>query len=95
VRAVPSRIDLSGLPGSILLFTEGSCLSCDRVRKMLEGAGAAFDEIAYESEPGLHRSAGVTAVPLLVVRDGTGAVAGVAAGVPSRRKLRRLLTAAE
>jgi len=93
-RAASAPVDVSGLDGRLLLFTERSCASCTVVRSMLAEAGAGFDEIRYEESPEAHRRSGVTSVPLLVARDAGGVVVARIAGRPSKRALRRLLEAA-
>jgi hypothetical protein len=93
-RAASAPVDVSGLAGRLLLFTEHYCASCTAVRSMLEEAGAGFEEIRYEESPEMHRRAGVASVPLLVARDAGGVVTGRIAGRASKRALRRLLEAA-
>ncbi len=86
----PLRLD--GIQGRVLFFTDAACARCDLVRDRLDSLGAAFAEIAYNHEPDLHLAIGVTGVPLLVVRDGAGAVVDRVAGVASERRIRRALS---
>lgn len=84
-------IDTTGLEGRVVLFSSSRCPSCDRVRLLLEDAGVTFEEIRFEDRPDAHRAAGVEAVPLLVLRDGGGAVTAQVAGAPTPRRLHRSL----
>ena len=88
--AASGPLDLSEVEGRVLLFSEASCRSCDTARARLEAAGVEYREVRYEEEPLVHRSAGVTAVPVIVVRTAGGAVVGRIAGKPSNRRLERL-----
>ncbi len=89
--AFVTRLRLDGIEGLVLFFTDAACKRCDLVRQRLESLGASFIEIAYNREPDLHRTIGVTGVPLLVVRDDTGAVLERVAGLASERRIRRAL----
>ena len=90
-RSVRARLDLSGLTGSVILFSDAGCRTCDQARKALQRAEVAFEEIRYDAHPEVARRVGVTAVPLVVVRDDEGAEVGRIAGRVRRRALRRLL----
>ncbi len=48
-----------------------------------------FREVTWELEGRLMERVGITAVPLAVFRDDTGATVAQIAGVPGRRRLRR------
>ena len=87
--AIP--LDLTGIDGRVLLFSDVACPTCDTARARLETAGAPFREIGYHLDPEAHRRAGVTAVPLIVVRNAAGGEVGRIGGRPVRRTLERLL----
>jgi len=89
--AVAAPLQLDGIEARVLFFTDVACRRCDLVRARLESLGTVFAEIAYNHEPDLHRTIGVTGVPLLVVRDGAGVVVDRVAGLASARRLRRAL----
>lgn len=93
-RAALTLLDVDGLEGRVLFFTDAACRRCDVVRGRLESIDAVFEEIAFGHEPDLQRSVGVTAVPLLVVRDNSGAIVDRVAGVASVRRIRRALSLA-
>ncbi|WKZ83302.1 MAG: hypothetical protein QY307_03430 [Acidimicrobiia bacterium] len=84
-------LDLSAFDARVLLFTAERCSRCERARRLLRGSGMVFREVAFELEPERFRGAGVGGVPLLVVRDESGAEMGRLAGRMSRRSVRRLL----
>jgi hypothetical protein len=94
-RAGRGHLDLSGVEGRILLFTDRRCTRCGTVRDMLAASGEEFEEIRFDDDPGLWAQIGVEAVPLLVVRDAAGRVTGKIAGVPRRARLQRVLSRAE
>jgi hypothetical protein len=79
-------VDVDGFGGRVLFFTERSCAGCDRVRAMLSGVDGVV-EYRHEDDPERLADAGVTAVPVLVMRDATGGIADRIAGVPSVRRL--------
>lgn len=89
--AASAPLDLSGFPGRLVLFTDAGCRRCDQARAVLVAAGADFAEAAFDREPERLRAAGITAVPLLVGRDASGAEVGRIAGRLGRRSLDRLL----
>lgn len=88
-RARRAPLDLSGIEGRVLFFTDAACRRCDVMRRRLEEAGAPFTEVRYDREPELHRRVGITGVPLVVVRDEEGNETARLAGVVSRRRLNR------
>ncbi len=90
-RTATAPLDLAAIPGTVLFFSAPDCPSCDLARRRLQALGAAFEEIGYGDRPGLHRQAGIGAVPLIVVRDAAGGEIGRIAGPPGRRRLKRLL----
>ncbi len=90
-RAAAAPLDLAGFPGRLLFFSDAGCRRCDQARVVLEEAGVEFVEAAFDREPARLRAAGVTAVPLLVGRDGAGREVGRIAGRIGRRSLARLL----
>jgi len=85
-RRPPSITDL---PGEVLFFTSRSCPRCDQVRRMLRSEKVEAAEIVYEEHTGDWDRWGVGAVPLLVIRRGSGPT--TLAGPISRRRLRRAL----
>jgi len=91
-RRVEARpIDLTGVAGRVVFFSDAACVRCDDARSALDGTGVAYEEIAYDREPSRLEAAGVIAVPLIVVRRANGAEAGRIAGRVSPWRLRRLL----
>lgn len=86
-RATRAPLDLSGIDGSVLFFSDITCTRCDIVRAHLEGLEAEFTEIAYDRDPDLHRRVGVTGVPLVVVRDDGGSEVVRFGGVMSKSRL--------
>jgi predicted DsbA family dithiol-disulfide isomerase len=86
-RAVRAPLDLGGVDGRVLFFSDAACTRCDIVRSHLEALGATFTEIAYDREPDAHRRIGITAVPLVVVRDESGAEVRRFAGVMPKARL--------
>jgi glutaredoxin len=90
-RAERADIDADGFTGRVLLFTDSACGTCDLARTVLESTGIEFVEVTYGAHPEGMQAAGISAVPLLVVRDERGQTVGRIAGRPSRRRVRRLL----
>ncbi len=93
--AAAAPLDLTGFPGRLVLFTDAGCRRCDQAKAVLTAAGAEFTEAAFDREPERLRAAGITAVPLLVGRDPSGAEVGRVAGRLGRRSLDRLLARME
>lgn len=91
-RAAAGPLDLSGIAGRLILFTAAGCRRCAQARAALAGAGVEFVEVAFDRDPDRVQAVGVTAVPLLVGRDSTGAEVGRIAGRIGRRSLARLLS---
>lgn len=90
-RAEDVPLDLTGLGGRVLFFTDSACRRCRVVRGRLDELGAEYTEIRHDQEPETHRRVGVTGVPLIVVRDAESVTK--LAGVVSRRRLARALAA--
>lgn len=90
-RSRTTPLDLTPFAAAVVFFTDAACRSCAAARRVLDEAGVGYDEVDFGHEPDVVRRVGVTAVPLIVVRDDTGAEAGRIAGVPTGRELRRLL----
>ena len=86
-RAVSAPLDLSGLRGRVLFFSDATCTRCDIVRAHLDGLGAEYTEIAYDRDPDTHRRVGVTGVPLVEVRDDDGNEVRRFAGAMPRTRL--------
>jgi len=78
------------IPERILFFTTTCCPSCDAARVRLIDSEVAFREIGYGDAAELHTAAGVTGVPLILVRAQNGGVVGRIAGKPSKWALQRL-----
>jgi glutaredoxin len=91
-RAAAGPLDLSGIEGRLVLFTAAGCRRCAQARAALADAGVEFVEVAFDQDPDRVQAVGVTAVPLLVGRDSTGAEVGRIAGRIGRRSLARLLS---
>ena len=89
--AMTSQLRLDDIEGAVVFFSDAACKRCDLVRDRLDSIGADFVEIAFNHEPDLQREVGVTGVPLLVIRDDSGAIVGRIAGVASARRIRRVL----
>lgn len=77
----------------IVLFTSTECSKCRRARQVAEQTGAPIREITYELEPGTFTAAGVEAVPLTIVIGRDGGVVAQFSGVPTRRALKRAVSA--
>jgi hypothetical protein len=86
-RAVRSRLDLEGIDGRIVFFSDVTRTRCDIVRAHLEALEVEFTEVAYDREPEVHRRVGVTGVPLVVIRDADGAEIRRFAGVMPQARL--------
>lgn len=86
-RAIRARLDLDGVDGRVIFFSDVTCTRCDIVRSHLEALDAEFTEIAYDREPEVHRRVGVTGVPLVVIRDSAGAEVRRFAGVMPKARL--------
>ena len=86
-RAIRARLDLGGLEGRVIFFSDATCARCDIVRSHLEALAVEFTEIAYDREPEVHRRVGVTGVPLVVVRDAAGTEVRRFAGVMPKARL--------
>lgn len=82
-------LDLSAFDSRVLLFTAQGCFRCERARRLLHRFGVDFGEVSFDLDPVGFRAAGVRGVPLLVVRDATGAENWRAAGRITRRSARR------
>lgn len=86
-RAGRAPLDLQGIDGRVVFFSDATCTRCDIVRVHLESLGAEFVEIAYDRDPETHRRVGVTGVPLLVIRDADGREVRRFAGVMPKARL--------
>lgn len=94
-RAERAVIDVEGFSGRVLLFSDSACGTCDAARRVLDGVGVEYVEVSYGEHPEGMRAAGITSVPLIVVRDEAGSVVGRIAGRPRPSRLRRVLSRAE
>jgi predicted DsbA family dithiol-disulfide isomerase len=86
-RAARSPVDLTGIEGRVVLFSDVACSRCDIVRAHLEGIGAPFTEVAFDADPDAVRRSGVTGVPLVVIRDAAGREVTRFAGVVPKARL--------
>lgn len=93
-RAETARLDLSGITGRVVFFSDAVCRKCPDAREALVAGGVDFEEIRYGDDPARFRATGAPAVPLVVVRDAQGEEVGRIAGEVRARELRRLLTRA-
>jgi glutaredoxin len=91
-RAAAGPLDLTGIGGRLVLFTAAGCRRCGQARAALTEAGAEFVDVEFDQDPDRVRAVGVTAVPLLVARDASGAEVARIAGRVGRRALARLLS---
>lgn len=92
VRRAPLR--LNDIEGRILFFSASHCSRCDSVRSVLDRLRLQYREVAHEEAPGVQERVGVSSVPLVVVRDETGAEVARFAGRISARRLRRAVAEA-
>jgi len=90
-RAVRAPLDLTGVDGRVVFFSDAACTRCDIVRSHFEALSAEFVEIAYDRDPEAHRRIGVTGVPLVVIRDDEGAEVRRLAGVMPKARLAAVL----
>lgn len=90
------RVDLAGtgLPGGVVIFTSSGCDTCADARAALKDAGVQYREVTWELESDLFTTAGVSSVPLIVVRRDDESTVGQIVGRPRGRVLRSLVTAA-
>ena len=88
-RSHGADLNLDGIEGSVLFFTDAACLRCGVVRSRLDDLGVDYTEIAYNHEPELQAAIGVIGVPQVVVRSRDGAIVARLVGSISRRRLRR------
>jgi hypothetical protein len=88
-RAETASLDLSGVEGQIVFFSDSACRRCPGVREAL--SGLEVEEIRYGDDPDRFRATGAPAVPLVVIRDADGVEVGRIAGEVRSRQLRGLL----
>lgn len=89
-RARRGPLDLSGFSERVLFFSDSACAKCEVVRSRLSTAAVDHREVRFDDDPDAHRRAGVTAVPLIVVRGSDGRERDRITGVPSAARLRRI-----
>ena len=90
-RAERVPIDLTGIEGRIVFFSDAACRRCDAARERLAASGVAFEEVRYGDDPARFRATGTPAVPLVVVRDADGAEVGRIAGEVRAGELQAML----
>ncbi|MEX0826317.1 MAG: hypothetical protein WD184_06165 [Acidimicrobiia bacterium] len=90
-RADTAVLDLSGVAGRVVFFSDEACRRCPAARDALAASGVEFEEIRYGDDPQRFRATGATAVPLVVVRDSQGAESGRIVGEVRAGKLAVLL----
>lgn len=86
-RAGRVSLDLEGIEGRVVFFSDANCTRCDIVRAHLESLDAEYVEIAYDRDPETHRRVGVTGVPVVVIRDADGREVRRFAGVMPKSRL--------
>lgn len=89
----PVDVGLADLPAGIIVFTSTDCSTCHEALAAVKALDVPVREVTWELEPQLLESAGVSAVPLTVLRRGDGTVVDQIVGVPSARRLRRAVAA--
>lgn len=86
-------IDVAGAgfgPG-LVVFTSTTCRRCTDVLAAAKATGAPLREVTHEIEAALQEQLGVSGVPLTLVINGAGEVAGQFAGLVTESRLRRAL----
>jgi len=86
----PLAIPAGDLPAGVVLFTSGDCDQCAAARAALKTAGIEYREVTHEIESARFERYGVQGVPLLARVEPDGSQSYLAAGVPTRRSLRRI-----
>lgn len=77
--------------GGLILFSSGSCATCERARAALVEAGVNdVTHVDWETSPEIFMSAGVDRVPTLVWLD-FGGSGWMVRGVPSPGRIRKWL----
>lgn len=90
-RAHRALLDLRGVSGRVVFFSDEACRRCPAARDTLTAIGVGFEEIAYGDDPARFRATGAPAVPLVVVRGADLSEVGRIAGEVRSRELRALL----
>ena len=86
----PLAIPPGDLPEGVVLFTSGECDQCAAARAALKSAGIEYREVTHEIESARFDRYGVQGVPLLAKVEADGSQSVLAAGVPTRRSLRKV-----
>ena len=86
----PLNIPPGDLPTGVVLFTSTDCDQCAAARAALKAAGVEYREVTHEIESSRFDRYGVQGVPLLAKIEEDGSQSYLAAGVPTRRGLRRV-----
>lgn len=81
------------LPSGLVVFTSTDCRDCSAVMGMVRNRGVPVREVTFELEPSTFEAAGVEGVPLIVGISSDGSQVGQLGGVPSERRLQRLIGA--
>jgi hypothetical protein len=90
-RADRASLDLSGVSGRVVFFSDNACRKCPSARDALIATGVPFEEIRYGDDPARFRATGAPAVPLIVVRAPDSTEVGRIAGEVREPALRSLL----
>jgi glutaredoxin len=90
-RADRATLDLGGIPGRVVFFSDEACRKCTAAREALIASGVDFEEIRYGDDPARFRATGAPAVPMVVVRDASGTEVGRIPGEVRGPALRSLL----
>jgi len=90
-RAERAPLRLDRVEGRVVFFSDAACRRCPPARQVLDEAGVAFEEVAYDQDPDRFRAIGAPAVPLVVVRGVDGAEVGRIVGAVRSRDLGALL----
>ena len=73
-RRRPVRVRQAILGFGVYLFSSATCPDCEAARSLLVGAvgAAGFQELRWESDPGVFKEVGVDAVPTTLIVSETG-----------------------
>lgn len=80
--------DFGPRPG-VVVFTSTDCANCKEALAVVRSLDVPYREATWELEPAVLEAIGVEAVPLTTVIDDAGVLQLLAAGVPSRRSVKK------
>ena len=72
-----------------VVFTKDDCPTCPETLERLKGLGIPIHQVRAEDRPEELASRGIDGVPVTVLVDGSGRIAGRFRGLPPRGALRR------